>query len=132
MTNDRIARLRKFREEYFATAPADISQLAADAMIVVVDLETTVDRLTAALRAARHILMEEIETLEDEHGSLLTFEDYNKIWEDTGPVGKPNSVVGILDAALAPADPKPRKIRAEMGLSENLIIAPADPEPQQE
>lgn len=53
-------RLSKFRADYFCAAPTDISQLAADGMIVVVDCEAEL----AALRA-------EVETLQQERDELL-------------------------------------------------------------
>jgi hypothetical protein len=46
----RAQRLAKFRADYFSTPPTEISQLAADAMIVVIDLEA---QLREALPPAR-------------------------------------------------------------------------------
>ena len=40
MDEGRRERLLKLKQDYFGSAPQDISQLAADAMIVVIDLET--------------------------------------------------------------------------------------------
>jgi hypothetical protein len=65
------------------------------------ELEAERDRLRAALEQAYDILHNRVETLQHwsggDHfeGNLLTPENYNKIFEDTG-------VVGILEAALTP------------------------------
>ena len=50
---DVLARLRQFRADYFATAPQGIPQLAADAMIVVIDLEAALARVTAERETER-------------------------------------------------------------------------------
>ena len=51
-SNGRIERLDKFKLDYFNTPPEEISQLAADAMIVVIDLEASLrEERTAAIAA---------------------------------------------------------------------------------
>lgn len=52
MQQDRQKRLEAFRQSYFNTPPNDISQLAADAMIVVIDLEAERRELLAPQRTA--------------------------------------------------------------------------------
>ena len=48
--DERYERLRKFRESYFFTSPVNISKLAADGMIVVIDLEEQLREAEARLR----------------------------------------------------------------------------------